>query len=419
MSIKILRQGLPILGFVKLGMSGGKRNDGGQKPPVKFDHFEVCYRERDANDALCPDTETMEKIISAGASTCGGCKRSEAIGLPQGCPTAMPILLPYDDTELCFPNKLAWFRGRTVFCTGDGETATRRTVDETGEHPRFGELVQWQGRCGTGCPEFLTKCKPRARLRFILGGVEELGGVYQLETSSWNTTANIVSGLDLIQSATGGRLRFIPLTLSCKEQFVQPVKGGSPQKAMIAAVTFRGAPEELRSIAVEQGPPPPAVLQIEAAVRERDRTTFMDETEVAAHRGEFDHEQLNAETGETPAPEAAPEDAPGATIADPPDPADGFAVCGEQDEAGTVCRAEPGHEHPHVFATGGDSEVTEEQRLALWRECKARAQQTGQPAADILRAAMNAHGVTKSEDIVTLDVLMAVTTTAMEMEPRA
>lgn len=249
MAIKILRTGLPVIGYAKIGMASEK--DSPLKgSPMRWDHIELTGIERDEHGRLLPNIPLMRELVARGAKTCGGCPRSNALGFPKGLPTQLGIYLAYNDLELNFPSRLAWFKGRTAFCTGDGEKAMRRKVIRTeraGDRnvDVFGEEAPHPG-CGWSCPDLLARrCKPHGKLRFILSIQENVGGCFEFRTTSLNSIPNITEGLEMIRAATGGVLQWIPLLFEVAPQTVQPREGGRASVAYIARVTFPGSPQKL------------------------------------------------------------------------------------------------------------------------------------------------------------------------------
>ena len=71
----------------------------------------ICAENPDNN--FLPDTEVMNRLGAA--------------------PKEIPVMLVYDDIELNFPTRYAMYDGKTLGCTGDGETARWRNDDAS--HP--------------------------------------------------------------------------------------------------------------------------------------------------------------------------------------------------------------------------------------------------------------------------------------------
>lgn len=322
MAIKILSKGLPLAGYLKLGESGGEQN-GRQRPPVKFDHWEVTGTERDVNGALLPDAALLERLVSSGhVRTCGGCERSQrlaqqlGIGVfaERGLPREIPILLPYDDLALSLQHSLSWFRGSAQFCRGDGEQAERRTITRNARNEETFGPFQTHAPCASGgCPEFAEdaagnrKCKPLGRLRVMIGVQQRVGQAYEFRTTSWNSLRNLQESLEQIQLVSGGVLQYVPLFLECAPQRISR-PGGRTTTHMIAKISFRGTPNELLSTVHEslrlRAPLIENVRRLEASITRRWEP---DEAEVRALRREFDHEALEGErTAAAPEPAEPP-----------------------------------------------------------------------------------------------------------------
>lgn len=297
MSIKTLRTGLPTIGYLKIGQPGMPRSDGKQSAPEKFDHVEVTRTERDQNGRLVPDEGLLRRLVEHEQITlCGGCARSKALGFPDGLPTRIPIQILYNDLELTFPHRLAWYRGRTAYCVGDGETAQRLSVKGQSNGKDVFGPAKPHAPCGDACPEFMSRrCKPHGRFRFMLGVQESLGGCYEFRTTSWNSIANVLESLRMIQAATGGILEWIPLFFEVTRQTVQPKDGAPANVATIARVVFPGTPQKLLAAVKEtlalKAPVIREIRQLEAQI---ERGWVETPEEVAAVVAEFGSEADDA-----------------------------------------------------------------------------------------------------------------------------
>jgi len=159
-------------------------------------------------------------------------------------PTQLTIVFPTDNPDQWashFYRAYTSYRG--LVCRGDGETATRmvdldRVVDpKTGEvipkdeHPNSWpradrdtkRVAYYEIACpGPACPEFQRKgCRPVMNLQFLIPNYPRLG-IWQIDTSSWNSMRNVLSGVRLVKSLLEGRVSGIPLTLSLVPMQVQP-----------------------------------------------------------------------------------------------------------------------------------------------------------------------------------------------------
>jgi len=227
--LKLLTPRLTQLGRIAIGDKGEEfttKGGGKAHKPVKLDYFRLTTNQRDAAGRLIVDAPLMQTL---------GDK-----------PTALRIALPFDDIEANVQTRLAYYRGRTLFCHGDGETAQRLTVtNASGSAPEFGAFAPF-GPCGEACPDFQARrCKPNARLNVILAAQEQIGGVYVFRTTSWTSIRNILAGLVSIKAETGGVLAWIPLLLRLVPHTVYPKEGGAAQLAYVVQLVFDGALDTL------------------------------------------------------------------------------------------------------------------------------------------------------------------------------
>lgn len=121
-------------------------------------------------------------------------------------PTELDVMLPHEDPEVFFPQKLAMYgQSAGLKCHGNNKVAKR--LNEAGE---------WIDRT---CPcEFLKSaenpkgvCTEQSSLMVLLPKVS-MGGCYQITTGSYHSTVTINSALDYIR-ALAGRVALIPLKL--------------------------------------------------------------------------------------------------------------------------------------------------------------------------------------------------------------
>ena len=117
-------------------------------------------------------------------------------------PTELDVLFPLEDTSITIPQAYEYYgSGKGLKCMGDGETALR--MDDT-KH----DMVERECPC-----ELLEekKCSKRMHLRVILPSVN-IGGIYQIDTSSFNSIIDINSSVDYIRALVG-RIALVPLKL--------------------------------------------------------------------------------------------------------------------------------------------------------------------------------------------------------------
>ena len=131
-------------------------------------------------------------------------------------PKALDIMFPVENEELLFPQFLgAYGSSHKLLCHGDGETADRWNK----------ETKAWEERA---CPcEWLDvkskKCAKRANLMVILPKIN-LGGIYQIDSGSFNSIVNINSYFEYLQFLVG-RISWIPIKLIREPQQIMDPEG--------------------------------------------------------------------------------------------------------------------------------------------------------------------------------------------------
>jgi len=166
-------------------------------------------------------------------------------------PKQLPILFPVEDDELFAQQWYRCYSGKWgLICKGNGETADRSIDTATGALAgrETKETVRREVSCpGPKCPEFQKRqCRPILNLQFILPKVPGLG-VWQLDTSSYNSIVNINAGIDMVRGGCG-RIAFIPLTLELVPATAQP-EGGTKKTIHVLRLTTPMTFPELLSIA--------------------------------------------------------------------------------------------------------------------------------------------------------------------------
>ena len=130
-------------------------------------------------------------------------------------PKKLQIAFHSDNLEEVFPQYYKRYGKSTgLVCKGDGETANCINP-ETGEF----EEIECLGR---DCDFYKNNdCKAIGNLYFMVRGVARFG-VYQIDTSSYNSILNINGGIEYAKKLTGGRLATLPFILELKSQEVNP-----------------------------------------------------------------------------------------------------------------------------------------------------------------------------------------------------
>lgn len=129
-------------------------------------------------------------------------------------PKALDIMFPVEDKDLFFAQFYRRYgSGSGLLCKGDGVAAME--IDrETGEIREV--------ECDPAECEWAEKkhCRPIGTLQFLLYKVPGLG-VWQVDTSSYNSIVNINSAIDFVRAVTGGKIAMIPLKLVIRPKDVQ------------------------------------------------------------------------------------------------------------------------------------------------------------------------------------------------------
>jgi len=118
-------------------------------------------------------------------------------------PKELNIAFPMNDPEVIFPQCYKWYGSSMgLKCRGDGETALRLNEETKNMEERE-------------CPcELLDsgKCQQRASLVFMMPGIK-IGGVYQIDLSSYHSIVDINSGIDYARALLNDNIAFVPFKL--------------------------------------------------------------------------------------------------------------------------------------------------------------------------------------------------------------
>lgn len=218
-------------GLIKIGIKGKQiTSQSGTKfrPPKKLDHFQLVTTEKDEDDDYIVDVDLQNKI-----------KESKS-GLQDknGCLVGLPIRLLYNDTELNFPNRLVSYVSGKLSCSGDNEKSTKRIDNFEKVHPCPCSRIEpnYQGK---------DKCKPSGTLTCIIDEVGFFGQAHKFRTTSMNTIKGILGGIELIKTATGGKIAGLPLMLTMNaKQTTTP--GGINTTVYVVSICYRGNLSDLR-----------------------------------------------------------------------------------------------------------------------------------------------------------------------------
>lgn len=165
-------------------------------------------------------------------------------------PKELDIMFPVDAVDsVADAFHRAYSSAYGLICKGDGENARAkwdygkdgdRPADVEGSvhsAPTAGTWVRgtadrkWEFLnipcAGSECPMQQTnpsRCKPVMNLQFLLPSVPGLG-IWQCDTSSWNSITKVRESLNLLQRITGGTIRGLPLQLRLVPLEVSPLGG--------------------------------------------------------------------------------------------------------------------------------------------------------------------------------------------------
>jgi len=160
---------LPRRGKIRLGVRVKKKNADSRCKHDASEKCNYCTFPRETEFLVCP--EEVRKVVG-------------------NKPTEIEVMLPRDDQEGCFPQRLECYSpSRGLICQGNGEVAWRVKGDSS-------ELEQ------VNCPcDRLTnkKCAQRGHLMVLIPQVS-MAGVYQIDTGSYNSIIDLNSSMDQIRS---------------------------------------------------------------------------------------------------------------------------------------------------------------------------------------------------------------------------
>ncbi len=225
---------LPERGHIKIGELGETRksqkgND--YQLPVKLSHFRVTTLERGPDGNFVMDKDLHDRLDLGDE------------------PVEIPVRLLYDDVSLDFPTRYACYAGKTLWCSGDGETALR--VSNQPKDAPMKEPFAVQCPCHRQEPSYKgqDKCKLNGRLSVLIDGAGGVGGVWVFRTTSYNSVIGIMSSLAFLRSVTGGILANIPLKLRIQPKQATNPTDQSSVLIYVVSVEYAGDIGELQQAA--------------------------------------------------------------------------------------------------------------------------------------------------------------------------
>ena len=255
MQIVNRKPSLPERGKIKIGKKGTPRTSKSGttfSPPVKLDHFIITGMDRDGEENFIPDVELMKAI-------------AKETGQKADHLTRIPVRLLYNDPALNLGTRYAAYKGRSVWCSGNGETA-QRAVTKQGQYEPCECPCERIEQGYEGNP----KCKINGVLSVLIDGAPGVGGVWKFRTTSFNSVDGLAGSLAFMATITGGQLANLPLELVLREK-MGVLPDGTQQKIHIVAIEYAGNLDELRGagykIALENSKASLRIEHIEAEAR--------------------------------------------------------------------------------------------------------------------------------------------------------
>ena len=337
--IKNLIPGLAECGKIKVGIKGKMITSakGAQfQPPQKLDHFLVTTLERG------PD---------------GNFLRNEEVHKMYGDkPRVLPVRLVYNALELNFQSRYVAFKGKTLWCAGDGEQAGRMNGKERVTRPCPCPL---QDPTYEGTPE-APRCKVNGTLSVMIDGVARVGGVFKVRTTSYNSVVGITSSLSLISTLTAGFVAGLPLDLTLRPKTAIIPTTGQSMLVWVVGLEYRGSVQDLQQIAFSRAKDQALFMgrmeQIEVVARKliAKDPTVIDNGETQEIIEEFYPEQVQVVDVETkpatappsPATAAAPETQAKPSMEAKPDPSPDPSQLPPPQQPGTSDVPPAGHTPP-------------------------------------------------------------------------
>ena len=226
--IKGLVRRLNEAGKIKIGKKSENelptKAGGTFRPPERLDHFIVTTTEKDANGDLVVDKALM-KALSEDQDTVKN-EKGEIVGIP--------IRLIYDDTELNFPTRLAAYEKGILTCYGDGESA-------------YSRLSEFKNSKQCPCSRLDSgECKYNGKLTCVIDAAGMFGQVHVFRTTSFNSVHGIIGGIELVKTATGGKIAGLPLMLMLNNKSTTIPKTGQPTTIQVVSVCYRGTMSSLQ-----------------------------------------------------------------------------------------------------------------------------------------------------------------------------
>ena len=217
----------------------GKLHLGVKVPVTKDGKNEKCRKANHPSETMCDrcsyprDLEhfVLGKVISEDIAR----KFKNMYGDE---PKELHIYLPTEDRRAFFPQALAAYKGRRLWCKGDGHGPATRIDFETGR--MFSTDCPCENLKTVETPRGI--CDERAKLMVILPRIS-MDGIWQLDTGSSNSIININSACEYYRVMMK-RLAFVPFLLSRVPTDLQTPTGQIVNKAILY-MRFAGDEKEV------------------------------------------------------------------------------------------------------------------------------------------------------------------------------
>lgn len=147
-------------------------------------------------------------------------------------PKELEIMVPYEDIETVFQTALKRYGSQAgLLCKGDGRTA-QEAVEGTNEWKDIPCLYE-------KCSYYQRQhCQEVGNLQVIMPRVKGCLGVYQIDTTSFNSVTNIKNGLTLLRQMVG-RISMIPLVLEVKMTETHPLVKGKRIQSIVPVMNLK------------------------------------------------------------------------------------------------------------------------------------------------------------------------------------
>lgn len=237
MGIKNLTLALNEAGKIKIGRKGEEVESAkGTKfrPPERFDHFVLTTTEKNENGDFVIDLELMDRIKENGSGLVN--EKGDIVGLP--------VRLLYNDTDLNFSTRYASYAAGKLSCYGDGEKS-------------FSRLDNYQKEKKCPCKRLESgydgkdKCKINGKLTCVIDEANLFGQVHTFRTTSVNSVRGILGGIQLIKTATQGKIQALPLMLVVNNKSTVIPLTGKATTVQVVSICYRGDMAALRNSALK------------------------------------------------------------------------------------------------------------------------------------------------------------------------